>query len=890
MSSRRLLPGFALLLGWLVVLPAIPAAERPSTPAFPVSPARSDDALVRDLVTAEETGLVLTRRLAVLSRGLLGLRLPGPGAEAAGVFAPMVNLVDLAPFPEAATGSASVAEVRTWPVSATPQAVSQPDLWRALLDQVSLLEHARFTLLDGGHTDGDPLRFQSRVGIEALARMKSGEWRSFEGRLGVTWERRGTAGEQVGEWQITGWRTEEMHFNGSPSRLFVEALDAAVRSPLELEGLRRSQHYAATVQYYRDGMKKLPHPYFAPISVNQKEGIAIADVNGDGWDDIYITVRLGKNQLLINHGDGTFTEEAARYHLDLPGHTTCAIFADFDNDGDLDVMLGRSLLRTTYLENRGGWYFQHPIPNYMPMAVISMAAADYNGDGLLDIYLCTYRPAAPAGSGMAGGYAQVAKEGDFDWPDEFFSAEQAREFRRRLAEHRQQHGASVLDQLGPPNMLLVNRGKGRFEPAPENSTVALWRNSLQATWCDYNGDGRPDLYIPNDWGMNVLFRNDGPAGFTDVTADMGLTFFGFSMGASFGDYDNDGRDDLYVSNMYSEAGRRITSRLPGVDRLFRESATGNFLYHAGKDGRFSQVAGLQAPAMTVMKAGWSWGGCFADFDNDAYLDLYVLNGYFTAPAELASDLDLESNLWRTMVRADANLSRPSFKFSPEWKRTPPPDNLGPQLDARLAGVERQGDRILVHSLHGGERNRYFLNRGGRDFVDISGLSGLDDPGDSRGFALLDYDHDGWQDVALVNANQPMFKLFHNELRAAGRQGGMVALRFVGGNRTASPSKDFACRDGFGARVTLELGDLRIVRDHRCGEGWSVQNSATMIIGIGAHTNVGVISVRWPSGRVSTTREVSEGTLLTVHENPAEAAPGDSFVRTPYRRTKAPARP
>ena len=206
------------------------------------------------------------------------------------------------------------------------------------------------------------------------------------------------------------------------------------------------------------------------------------------------------------------------------------------------------------------------------MAVISMAAADYNGDGLLDIYLCTYRPAAPAGSG--GGYSQAAKEGDFDWPDEFFSPELAREFRRRLMEHKQRHGVTVLDQLGPPNVLLVNRGGGRFEPAPENSTVGLWRNSLQATWCDYNGDGRPDLYIPNDWGLNVLFRNDGPGGFTDVTSEVGLTDYGFSMGASFGDYDNDGRDDLYVSNMFSEAGRRITARIPGLNKLFADSAVG----------------------------------------------------------------------------------------------------------------------------------------------------------------------------------------------------------------------------------------------------------------------------------------------------------------------------
>src|SRR2546423_3981907 len=197
--------------------------------------------------------------------------------------------------------------------------------------------------------------------------------------------------------------------------LFGEARDPALLPPQDVPKPRPSQHYEGTVKYYRGGMKSPPHPYFAPISANQKDGIAVADIDGDGFDDIYITVRIGKNMLLHNNGDGTFTEEAALHGLDLPGHTMCALFADFDNDGDLDAMLGRSLLKTTYLENRRGRFYQPPIPSYMPMAVISMAAADYNNDGLLDVYLCTYRPAAPVGASPAGGVAQV-KEGDFDWP------------------------------------------------------------------------------------------------------------------------------------------------------------------------------------------------------------------------------------------------------------------------------------------------------------------------------------------------------------------------------------------------------------------------------------------------------------------------------------------
>jgi ASPIC and UnbV/FG-GAP-like repeat len=839
-----------------------------------------DAAVISTLVTAEETCLMLNPKMGALSKGLFEKRLPGVTAEAQSVFATSVAVADLGPLPPFST-SGPVLVTRQWPVKPAVQPVSNVDLWRSLLEATASFGHAKLFVITGEHPEGDMYHFESQAGFEALAQMKSGEWRSLHGKMNLSWQRPKAADGKPGEWQITVWKTQEMTWSASPRRLFVEALDTALRGPQEAARLRRSQHFETTVRYYREGMKAMPHPYFAPISVNQKEGLAIADLNGDGFDDIYITVRLGKNMLLVNQRDGTFIEQAAQFKLDLPGHTTCSLFADFDNDGDLDAILGRSLLKTTYLENRQGVYVQHPIPSFMPMAVISMAAADYNKDGLLDVYICTYRPAAPVGASPAGGVAQ-GKEGDFDWPDEFFSPEQAREFRRRLAENKQRKGGTVLDQIGPPNVLLLNRGGGRFEPAPENATVGIWRNSLQATWGDYDQDGDADLFVANDWAPSNLFRNNGAAGFADVTAEAGVGWYGFSMGASWGDYDNDGLEDLYVSNMYSAPGRRMAARIPGLSKMFVESAAGNWLYHHGAGGKFTQVAGMESPAMTVMNAGWSWGGCFADFDNDRFLDLYVLSGYFTAPRELSSELDLESNLWRTMLRTDENLARNSFRFSPEWKRTRAPDNLGPQIDARLAGVERQGDKIRVHSLNGSERNHYFLNRSGRSFEDISALSGLDNPADSRGFAVLDYDRDGWQDIALVNANQPLFNLYHNEIPAAGGRGGMIAVRFVGGNRTAAPSKEFGCRDGFGARVTLDLGDGKLIREHRCGDGWSTQNSATMILGIGTHTNVASLNVKWPSGRTATVRAIPEGALVTVFENPADSPSGVAFTGSAYR--------
>ena len=417
--------------------------------------------------------------------------------------------------------------------------------------------------------------------------------------------------------------------------------------------------------------------------------------------------------------------------------------------------------------------------------------------------------------------------------------------------------------------------------------MGIWRNSLQATWGDYDQDGDADLFVANDWAPSNLFRNDGAAGFKDVSEEAGVTSYGFSMGASWGDYDNDGLEDIYVSNMYSAPGRRMTGRIPGLSKMFVESAAGNWLYDHETKGKFKQVAGIQPPAMTVMNAGWSWGGCFTDFDNDRYLDLYVLSGYFTAPKELSSELDLESNLWRTMLRTDENLARPSFRFSPEWKRTGPPDNFGPQIDARLAGVERQGDKITVHSLNGSERNHYFANRGGREFADISALSGLDNVADSRGFAVLDYDRDGWQDVALVNANEPLFNLYHNEIPGVGMSGGIIAIRFVGGNRSAAATKEFACRDGFGARVAVDLGEEKLIREHRCGDGWSTQNSATMLVGIGSKGTVPAVTVQWPSGKTSSAMNVREGTLLTVFENPADGPGGESFERQQYRLKSQP---
>lgn len=114
---------------------------------------------------------------------------------------------------------------------------------------------------------------------------------------------------------------------------------------------------------------------------------------------------------------------------------------------------------------------------------------------------------------------------------------------------------------------------------------------------------------------------------------------GFGMGASWGDYDNDGQQDLYVSNMYSKAGMRITGQISGLDVRFRQSADGNRLYrHCGD--HFKLVSANNPPGLLVTQAGWSWGGQFVDVDNDGFLDIYVTSGYYTVPDAIASEVDL----------------------------------------------------------------------------------------------------------------------------------------------------------------------------------------------------------------------------------------------------------
>jgi len=187
-----------------------------------------------------------------------------------------------------------------------------------------------------------------------------------------------------------------------------------------------------------------------------------------------------------------------------------------------------------------------------------------------------------------------------------------------------------------------------------------------------------------------------------------------------------------------------------------------------------------------------------------------------------------------------------------------------------------GSFVSDSSLSGHERNVLFLSRDGRQFEDVSAISGVNDPADGRAVGLLDYDRDGWQDLVVVNANAPSVQLFRNEIGdLSGRRGEakVVALRLVGGNRQSVSLPSLSNRDAIGARIEVDLGDSTLVRVLRAGEGFASQNSDTLLIGVGDASEVDSIRVHWPSGRVQESGPFPVSSLVTVREDPSGSVPG-----------------
>jgi Flp pilus assembly protein TadD len=694
--------------------------------------------------------------------------------------------------------------------SASPAASSQ-----------NLLTHFHFQLSGAQGNAG--------AGVSAaLARWQmSGEWE-------IEWEGEGAAGE----WKIVGWRPLEAVTVLGAERVFTDVTKAAFgQDPSYAAHLLRDTNYWRAVLDEASG-----------VDIFGNYGVSVGDVDGDGRDEVYLCQAQGlPNRLYRQSKPGVFEDIAPQAGVDVLDATAMALFADLLNRGRQDLILITQSAPLLFLNDGHGKFTlaRNGFPPSMQQASLTGAAlADYDRDGFLDLYVCSY------------GYFQG--QGAVPLPTPYYDA-----------------------QNGPGNHLYRNRGDGTFVDVTTASGLDHGNNrySFSCAWADIDDDGWPDLCIVNDFGRNNLYRNRHDGTFEEIID--GLPGFGAGMSAAFADVDGDGLGELYAAGMWQPVGERVTAD-PEFEQRFadvgvgpvRQFAMGSNLYHtvgavrepplhqdAGAVGAVREPSLHPGPKMQALaeaagarRAYWNWCSDVFDLANDGWPDIYCLNGYLSSPRPELAPLD--SYFWEEVIALSPHAFAPSIEYRAAW--------------AAAFELAHRG-----HAWDGFERNVFFLNSGAGRFVDASAVTGLNFIDDGRSFAVFDYDGDGDADLVIRNRTGPQLRLLRNEV---GHRNCSLALRLraTRGNR-----------DAIGARVEVETPSGRRVRFLSCGSGFLAQHSKELIFGLGDCSGGVKVRVRWPSGSVSEFADLAAGQryyLVEGQQNPR----GEALARAGSGEAAGPA--
>ncbi len=332
-------------------------------------------------------------------------------------------------------------------------------------------------------------------------------------------------------------------------------------------------------------------------------GLASADVNGDGIWDVFVPSST-RSFLYLGQEGGGFREVAAESGLGSIHAGTGALFFDFENDGDQDLLVahvgwetggvsevGGQSLRA--YRNAGDGLFQEATEalglDEIRCAAFGLTALDADGDGFVDVYVSAY--------GRMG--------------------------------HRRNDSWNEATN-GEADILLRNDAGSAFVDVTEKSGIDDRGWTYGAVAADFDSDGDQDIYAVTTFGSNHLWINRGDGVFDDRAKDQGVALRGNSMGVSVGDPNEDGHLDLFLTCPSSNTGRRILKRFdedertPLWDDLVR-MAGGNLLLQGDGKGSFDVIEGAGGAG----GAGWAWGQALGDFDLDGHQDLYCVNGFVT---------------------------------------------------------------------------------------------------------------------------------------------------------------------------------------------------------------------------------------------------------------------
>jgi len=644
-----------------------------------------------------------------------------------------------------------------------------------------------------------PGRLQTRVRYELVG---AGAGFHREQRIGhwdLEWV---LASLTPGEFRLRRWQALGETRSRSASPVFLDVTASALGSNSSY-----SAQLVRGVDYWRTVLDGA-----CGIDIYGHNGVSVADIDNDGFDDLYVCQPAGlPNRLYRNRGDGTLEDITEASGLGILENTACALFADFDNDGRQDVVVVRANGPLLFLNQGGGKFRQKPDAFQFatpPQGTFTgAAAADYDCDGWLDIYFCVYI------------YYQGTDQ--YKYPVPYHDAEN-----------------------GPPNFMMRNYRDGTFRDVTAKSGLNQnnTRYSFCCGWSDYNRDGWPDLYVVNDFGRKNLYRNNGDGTFTDVAAQAGVEDVGAGMSVSWLDYDNDGAEDLYVADMWTAAGERVSAQEifrkdspEEIRTLYRKHAMGNSLFRNSvfrNNGSRSNAETFQdrtSPAGVGM-GRWSWSSDAFDFDHDGFPDLYIANGMISG----ASHQDLNSFFWRQVVANSPDQAKSSHDYEQGWSAI----NELIRADGTWSGFER---------------NVFYANNRDGTFSDVSGAVGLDFLEDGRAFALADFDQDGRQEVLLKNRNGPQLRLLNNVMENLPPS---ITFRLRGTKSN---------RDAIGAAITVETEAGRQTRMLQAGSGFLSQHSKEVFFGLGEAKGPVRVSIRWPNGLVQDLHDLPPNHRVWVEE-------------------------
>ncbi len=588
-------------------------------------------------------------------------------------------------------------------------------------------------------------------------------------------------------------------------------------------------------------------------------GVALGDVDGDGWCDVFLVGIDARPRLYRNLSHWRFAEitdeafpggELRGPELGFDG--TGAALADVDGDGDLDLLLNGLGSGTRLWLNDGKGRF-HEVTEAAGLrsrtGATSLALADVDGDGDLDLYVCNFRP------------------------DTFMDRPGAK-FRLRQVEGRPVviavNGRSTSEpdltnrfelgsdgrvlEFGEPDVLWLNQGSGRFTPVSwtdgtfqdeDGQPLRFVPNDwgLAVHWSDLDGDGRPDLYVCNDLHTpDRLWMNASTKGrvqFRAIAPTALRSNSTFSMGVDFGDLNRDGFTDLFMVDMLGRKREDRARQLEGLAPVSRPPGQfedrvqllRNALQLNRGDTTFAETTIFSG----VEASDWSWNPIFLDVDLDGYEDILITNGQLRdyQDSDGAERIVAAQAGGRTLTPADVARLTQTFPIFAT------PNVLFRNLTGtRLTGTNGPRPSSVVPV-----------------FTDMAREWGFATVGISQGAALADLDNDGDLDV-VTNHLLGAPGIYRNDSDAPRVA---VRLRGNGGNTR-----------GIGARISVRVADARApfpkeqTQHVIAGSRYLSSDEPLRVFATGTAARVD-IEVRWPSGRIQTLADIPANSLVEVWE-------------------------